>query len=96
MHVMQLTLISNGGNIAGSVISFLQDVESTVVTAYAEALAGAKAVHDKHECAAWGSAEGCIYSEDDPQGLCASCEVHAVSLSEAKGIDAISTASAHL
>ena len=76
--------------------AFDQELETAVVTAYAEALSNTKKVYERNQCYAYGNAEGCIVTETEPDGICASCEAEVLSESAIQKIPAIAEASAHL
>ena len=75
-------------------LDFQQDVEKAVATAYADSVANVLSVIDKHECYAYGNAEGCIITEEHPEGICAECTAESVSFDIIKEIDAIAEAGA--
>ena len=77
-----------------SAFAYRQDVEKAVVIAYAEAVASVQSVYDKHECYAYGNAEGCIITEEHPEGICAECTAESVNLAQITEIPAIATAGA--
>ena len=79
---------------AKHVSDYAHDIEEAIVTAYAEALAGTATYYNTNACWAWTGVEGCIISEDNPDGTCASCEASAVGDTFIQEIDAIATASA--
>lgn len=76
--------------------AFDQELETAVVTAYAEALSNTKKVYELNQCYAYGNAEGCIVTETNPEGICASCEAEVVSDAAIQEIPAIAEASVHL
>lgn len=85
---------ANGGDVLASIHATQVTIDKAVVTAYAEALAGAKAVYDTHECAAYGTSEGCVFTEEHPEGECVECVMTAVSFGQITEIGAIADASA--
>ena len=91
---MQLDLYANGGNVGAYVHNYAEEIEEAIVTAYAEALAGTATYYDTNACWAWVGVEGCIVSEDNPNGACASCQADSVGDTFIQEIDAIATASA--
>lgn len=91
---MQLDLYADGGNIAAHVHNYADVIEEAVVTAYAEALAGTSSYYNTNACWAWVGVEGCIVSEDNPQGACASCQADSVGVTFIEEIDALAVACA--
>lgn len=74
------------------IAAYEQDLETAVVTAYAEALSHTKKVYERNQCYAFGNAEGCIVTDTKPEGICASCEAEVVSESVIQEIPAIAEA----
>ena len=87
---VQLDLYSNGGNIAAHVYNYAEEIEEAIVTAYAEALAGAANYYDTNSCWAYADSNVCIYGTNPPK--CAGCTASAVSDTYTEEIDAIATA----
>ena len=86
---LQLDLYSEDGETrAKHVRDYAHAIDVAVVTAYAEALAGAANYYNTNSCWAWADTSSCIY----PDGPCASCTASAVGDTYISEIDAIATA----
>jgi hypothetical protein len=106
IHVgMQLEGYANGGHLALKVLDYQEELKKVVVTAFAEALAGAAKLKEKDDCLAWANAGGCIYHPKHPHTKLPKCggqdniaefecSAGAVSFGLIQEIDAIATASA--
>ena len=97
---MQLSAYANGGHLILSVKDYEAELKRVVVTAFAEALAGAADYKSNESCAAWVNAGGCIYTPDHPDTVYPDCDggfecsAGAVSVGAIEEIDALAEASA--
>jgi hypothetical protein len=96
-RILQLDALSTTKQlkpITFAVQDFKSDVEKVVVTAYADALAGAYNYNKEDGCIAWVNAGGCIWTEGHPdeQIYCADCSAGALSEGSVDSIDAIAEA----
>ena len=97
---MQLSAYANGGHLVFAVKDYEAELKRVVVTAFAEALAGAAEYRNNEDCAAWVNAGGCVYTPDHPDTAYPDCDggfecrAGAVSLGAVEEIDALADASA--
>jgi hypothetical protein len=100
---MQLEGYTKGGKLLLSVLDYQEELKKVVVTAFAEALAGAAKLKKEDGCLAWANAGGCIYTPDHPETKRPSCGGNniskfectavAVSVGAVEEIDACASAS---
>lgn len=94
----KLDVVSSGGQQAFiAVFDYQEAVKEVVVTAFAEAIAGAAKWKDENSCSAWVNTGGCLYHPDHPDTVapnCFECTAYAVSASDIEEIDAVADAAA--
>jgi hypothetical protein len=100
---VQLEGYTSGGRLRVSVLDYQEELKKVVVTAFAEALAGAAELKKLDGCLAWANVGGCIYTPEHPDTTrpgCGGdniaefeCKASAVSVGAIEEIDAVVTAS---